>query len=93
MQKIAAAQRIPFTSNQAYSMFGFFFTDCEQVSNYQQATACNIDHFKQFFHGMLNAGIYFAPSAFETGFISSAHNDTLIDKTLNAAEHVFKQLK
>ena len=93
LQKIANAQHIPFTSNQAYSMFGFFFTEYEQVTNYQQATTCNIEHFKQFFHGMLKAGVYFAPSAFETSFISSTHNNIIIDKTLNAAEHVFKQLK
>ena len=93
LQKIAANYHIPFTTNQAYSMFGFFFTDCEQVTNYKQATEVNIDHFKQFFHGMLNAGVYFAPSAFETGFISSAHTDKHIDATLNAAEHIFKKLK
>lgn len=83
---------IPFTSNTVCSMFGFFFTECEHVTNYQQVMHCNMEHFHQFFHGMLSAGIYFAPSAFESNFISSAHSDTLIDKTLNAAEHVLKKM-
>lgn len=93
LQKIATNYHIPFTTNQACSMFGFFFTDCEKVTTHKQATAANMEHFKQFFHGMLNLGIYFAPSAFETGFMSSAHTNEHIDATLNAAEYVFKRLK
>ena len=49
--------------------------------------------FKQFFHAMLKEGVYFAPSAYESGFTSSAHTEEIIDTTLNAAEKIFKGLK
>lgn len=83
---------IPFTSNQVGGMFGLFFTGEESVSRYTQVIACNQERFKQFFHGMLAAGIYLAPSAFEAGFISSAHTDAVIDETLEAAAKVFATL-
>ena len=54
--------------------------------------ACNVERFREFFHLMLDAGIYLAPSAFEAGFISSAHSDAEIEATLNAAERAFAQL-
>jgi len=54
---------------------------------------CDIDKFKHFFHGMLQEGIYLAPSAFEAGFVSSAHTDEDLEKTIAAASTVFKQLK
>ncbi len=54
--------------------------------------ASNVERFREFFHLMLDAGIYLAPSAFEAGFISSAHSDAEIEATLNAAEHAFAQL-
>ena len=92
LKQLAKVYPIPFTSNAICGMFGFFFTTCEHVTNYQQATNCDIKRFQQFFHGMLQAGVYLAPSAFESNFISSAHNAALIDKTLNAAEDVFKKL-
>ena len=73
-------------------MFGFFFTDAPQVSSFAQATACDIERFKRFFHGMLAEGIYLAPSAFEAGFVSAAHSDDLIDATVQAAARVFARL-
>jgi len=57
-------------------MFGLFFTEEKTVTNFEQATQCNIGRFQLFFHGMLQAGVYLAPSAYETGFISAAHGDT-----------------
>ncbi|MEJ2344716.1 MAG: glutamate-1-semialdehyde 2,1-aminomutase [Gammaproteobacteria bacterium] len=88
----ARAAGIPLTHNQAGGMFGLFFTDHPQVSNFYQVNSCNQDRFKLFFHGMLNEGIYLAPSAFEAGFVSSAHSAADIDATLDAAERVFAGL-
>jgi glutamate-1-semialdehyde 2,1-aminomutase len=74
-------------------MFGFFFTDDkETITTYKQATACDGDKFKHFFHLMLEEGVYLAPSAFETGFISTAHTDEIIEQTLIAADKCFAQL-
>ncbi len=84
----ARAAGIPLTTNYAGGMFGFFFSEEERVTHYAQATACNMDHFRAFFHGMLAEGIYLAPSAFEAGFISSAHNETDLEVTLAGAEKV-----
>ncbi|HEB92205.1 MAG TPA: glutamate-1-semialdehyde-2,1-aminomutase [Gammaproteobacteria bacterium] len=83
---------IPLTTNQVGGMFGIFFTDAETVNDFYQATQCNTDRFKLFFHGMLGQGVYLAPSAYETGFVSSAHSDAEIDTTLAAAERVFASL-
>jgi glutamate-1-semialdehyde 2,1-aminomutase len=84
----ARAAGIPLTTNHAGGMFGFFFSEEERITRYAQATACHMDHFRSFFHGMLTEGIYLAPSAFEAGFISSAHNETDLEATLAAAEKV-----
>jgi glutamate-1-semialdehyde 2,1-aminomutase len=70
-------------------MFGLFFTAEPTVNHYAQVIACDIERFKAFFHGLLGAGVYLAPSAFETGFISSAHTEADLAETLAAAERVF----
>jgi glutamate-1-semialdehyde 2,1-aminomutase len=88
LKERAAAAGIPLTTNQAGGMFGIFFTD-QQVTNYEQATACNQDQFKAFFHGMLERGVYLAPSAFEAGFVSIMHTDEHIQATLDAAADTF----
>lgn len=92
LQDVANRAGVAMSTNYVCGMFGFFFTDAEQVSNYQQVTACNIDRFKAFFHGMLEQGIYFAPSAYEAGFISTAHQQEEISLTLSAAERVMEKL-
>ena len=74
-------------------MFGFFFTTANQVTTYEQATQCNIEHFRAFYHSMLEQGVYLAPSAFEAGFMSAAHTDADIEATLAAAEVAFAALK
>lgn len=81
---------IPFTTNQVGGMFGMFFTDTPHVTNYAQATTCNLAQFRQFFHAMLKRGVYFAPSAFEAGFISAAHSELEIATTLQAAQEAFE---
>lgn len=88
LKERAAAAGIPLTTNQAGGMFGIFFTD-QQVTNYEQATACNQDQFKAFFHGMLERGVYLAPSAFEAGFVSIMHTDEHLQTTLDAAADTF----
>lgn len=83
---------IPFSTNSIGAMFGLFFTEAEQVSSFAQLMQSNQARFKQFFHGMLQQGIYLAPSYFESGFVSAAHSDEDIEKTLRAAAVVFKTL-
>jgi len=78
--------------NQVGGMFGVFFTDEKEISTFEQVTACDQERFKKFFHGMLNEGIYLAPSSYEAGFISAAHGDAEIQATLDAAEKVFSTL-
>ncbi len=92
LRERAAAAGVPFTTSQVGAMFGLFFTDAERVTRYSQATACNQDHFRRFFHAMLERGVYLAPSAFEAGFVSSAHSDADLDATLQAAEESFSLL-
>ncbi|HPE71412.1 MAG TPA: glutamate-1-semialdehyde 2,1-aminomutase [Candidatus Competibacter sp.] len=79
------------TTNYVGGMFGLFFTT-ENVTNYAQATACDVERFKTFFHGMLAEGVYFAPSAFEAGFMSSAHTEADLDATAVAARRVFARI-
>lgn len=88
----AEAAGISLTANSCCGMFGLFFTKESVVSRYTQVVSCNQEHFKKFFHAMLNKGIYLAPSAFEAGFVSLAHNSLEIEKTLDAVEHSFKLL-
>ena len=92
LEEIAAESQIPLTTNSVGSMFGFFFTEEKQVSRFQQVCACDGERFKKFFHGMLAEGVYLAPSSFEAGFMSLAHNDSHLDQTLSAAAKVFKTL-
>ncbi|OPZ10829.1 MAG: Glutamate-1-semialdehyde 2,1-aminomutase [Alphaproteobacteria bacterium ADurb.BinA280] len=82
---------VALTSNRVPGMFGLFFS-AEKVETYAQATACNVAQFNQFFHAMLARGIYLAPSAFEAGFVSSAHSDTDIDATIEAAKGAFAEI-
>lgn len=92
MQAIADRLAIPFTTNQVGGMFGFFFSSEKQVTRYEQVVAGDIERFKKFFHGMLRQGVYLAPSAFEASFVSIAHSDDDIARTLEASETVMKSL-
>ncbi len=83
---------IPMAFNQVGAMFGFFFTKEEKISTYEQVMNCDQERFMLFYHGMLEQGVYLAPSAFETGFVSSAHGETEITATIEAAKKVFKTL-
>jgi glutamate-1-semialdehyde 2,1-aminomutase len=88
----AKARGIAMSENHAGGMFGLFFTDEDKVSRYSQVMGSNADRFKLFFHGMLEEGIYLAPSAFEAGFVSSAHTDADIEATIEAADRVLAGL-
>jgi glutamate-1-semialdehyde 2,1-aminomutase len=85
----AASAGVALATNHVCGMFGFFFTAEPVVERYSQVMACDVERFKRFFHGMLGEGIYFAPSAFEAGFVSSAHTAADIDATIAAARRVF----
>jgi glutamate-1-semialdehyde 2,1-aminomutase len=82
---------VPFSVNRVGAMFGLFFTD-ETVESYAQATKADVAAFNRFFHGMLERGVYLAPSAFEAGFVSSAHSDDVIAETIATAGEVFATL-
>jgi len=91
----AAAEKhgVALSINYVGAMFGFFFTDSkETITSYAQATACDGEKFQKFFHLMLAEGVYLAPSAFEASFLSTAHTDDIIDKTLAAADKCFAAL-
>jgi glutamate-1-semialdehyde 2,1-aminomutase len=87
---LAAAREadVPFSANRAGGMFGIFFS-AEKVETFAQAMACDRAAFNRFFHAMLERGVYFAPSAFEAGFMSAAHGDDVIAETLDAARAGF----
>ncbi len=88
----ARAAGIALASNQVGGMFGLFFSDEGTISKFSQVMACDQDRFVRFFHGMLREGVYLAPSAFEAGFVSAAHDEQAITATLEAAERVFAAL-
>lgn len=90
--EIANECSVPMATNYVTGMFGLFFTDAPEITNFQQATACDSERFVKFFHAMLEAGVYLAPSPFEAGFISGAHDATAIERTLNAVRNVLKTL-
>jgi glutamate-1-semialdehyde 2,1-aminomutase len=83
---------IPLVVNHTCGLFGLFFTDQPAVTSFDEVKRCDTAKFSQFFHHMLQNGIYLAPSAFEAGFISSAHKQPELDKTLVAINKVFKKL-
>ena len=82
---------IAFTTQRVGGMFGLFFSS-ETVDTYAQAVACDTAMFNRFFHAMLERGVYLAPSAFEAGFMSSAHTDDVIRQTVEAAQAAFASL-
>ncbi|MDE2349950.1 MAG: glutamate-1-semialdehyde 2,1-aminomutase [Gammaproteobacteria bacterium] len=86
-----AARRagVAFTTNHVCGMFGLFFSGEPRIDRYAAVMACDAARFGRFFHAMLDAGVYLAPSAFEAGFISAAHTDADIDATIAAAERAF----
>lgn len=87
----ARAHKIAFSADSVGGMFGVYFSDAVPTT-LAQVSASNIDMFKVFFHAMLEEGVYFAPSAYEAGFVSSTHDDGVIQATIDAADRVFAKL-
>lgn len=92
LKALATAAKIPFSHTQVGAMFGCYFSNEENIQTYEQVMKSNVSRFQQYYHLMLNEGIYLAPSAYEAGFMSAAHGDEEIEKTLRAAEASFAQL-
>jgi glutamate-1-semialdehyde 2,1-aminomutase len=88
----AQDENIPLVVNHVGGMFGLFFTDLPTVTRYQDVMTSDIDRFKRFFHLMLAEGVYLAPSAFESGFMSLAHSPEIIERTVAAARSSFAKL-
>ncbi len=92
LQAVADEAGVAMTINRVCGMFGLFFT-AEKVETYAQATTCDTALFNRFFHGMLKRGVYLAPSAFEAGFVSIAHDDRIIADTTAAAREALREAK
>ena len=87
---VAIDAGVPFSVNRVCGMFGLFFT-AQKVETFAQATTCDVPVFNRFFHALLERGVYLAPSAFEAGFMSSAHSEQDIADTLQAAREAFRR--
>jgi glutamate-1-semialdehyde 2,1-aminomutase len=87
----AHAHGIPFSADSEGGMFGLYFSK-DIPTTLAAVSASNIEMFKVFFHAMLDEGVYFAPSAYEAGFVSSTHDDSVISATIAAADKVFARL-
>ena len=90
LRDAAGKAGVSLATNHIPGMFGFFFTDKPAVNSYADATTCDVERFKRFYHAMLAEGVYLAPSAFEAGFISITHTDVEIDATIEAASRAFR---
>jgi len=91
MKDAAKSAGVPVQFNSCGSMFCTYFTSAP-VHNLADAMKSDRERFKKFFHGMLDAGFYFAPSQFEAGFISTAHTAEDIERTAGAAAKFFRGL-
>ncbi len=92
LKAAADSAGIPMTVDCEGGMFGFVFTDADPVQSFDEVAGADIDRFRAFFHGMLDEGVYLAPSAFEAGFVSAQHGDAEIDQTLEAAKTVLSRI-
>jgi glutamate-1-semialdehyde 2,1-aminomutase len=91
LAKAAREAGVPFVAQSVGGMFGLYFANALPDS-YDTVMACDKEHFNRFFHAMLDAGVYFAPSAFEAGFVSATHTAEDIDETLRQAAKAFRTL-
>ena len=92
LKERANTANVALHTSQVGAMFGLFFTDQSQVTCFAETMACDAQKFGRFFHLMLEQGVYLAPSAFEAGFVSTAHGDVELAHTLAAAERAFAKL-
>jgi glutamate-1-semialdehyde 2,1-aminomutase len=88
LERAAAHRGVSLRTDCEGGMFGLYFADA-LPSTYSEVARADLEAFKRFFHAMLERGVYLAPSMFEAGFVSSAHDDAVIEATLNAADAAF----
>ena len=88
----ASKAGVPFSAHSVGGMFGVYFRETPPRT-YAEVMQCDSELFNRFFHAMLQEGVYFAPSAYEAGFVSSAHGAAEIEKTIDAAARVFERLR
>lgn len=93
LSALAQDKQIPLLTDHEGSMFGLHFTSDKLPQNYSEAKRSNLRQFQQFFHAMLARGVYFAPSMYEAGFVSLAHDQATIEQTLHAAEEAFNEMR
>ncbi len=92
LKNVAQSADVPLYAQGVGGMFGFFFTDQKSVSSFAESTACDGERFNKFFHGMLEKGVYLAPSSFEAGFVSCTHSENDIADTIDIAAQVMATL-
>ncbi len=92
MKDVASVHNVIVVINQVFGMFGLFFTSAGSVNAFSAVAECDVGRYNKFFHGMLDEGVYFAPSAFEAAFVSAAHSTADLDATLQAADRVMATL-
>jgi len=92
LRERAVAAGIAFSADAIGGMFGIYFRDTVPTT-LAEVSASDVDAFRRFFHAMLDRGVHFAPSAFEAGFVSAAHDNAVIDKTLDVAAEVFAGMR
>ena len=91
LKQAADAADVPFAVDSVGGMFGFYFAD-KVPTTFEAVTKTDIEAFKKFFHAMLDEGVYLAPSAYEAGFTSIAHDDAVLAQIITAAETSFQKL-
>ncbi|MDY0330853.1 MAG: glutamate-1-semialdehyde 2,1-aminomutase [Thiomonas sp.] len=91
LEAAAARHGVTFRTDSEGGMFGFYFS-AELPRNYPDMARADVEVFKRFFHAMLDRGVYLAPSMYEAGFVSAAHDDGVIEATLQAADGAFAEL-
>jgi glutamate-1-semialdehyde 2,1-aminomutase len=91
LKQAADEAKIPFAVDNVGGMFGFYFTD-QVPTSFEAVTKSDIEAFKKFFHAMLEGGVYLAPSAYEAGFTSIAHDNAVLDSITAAARSAFRKL-
>jgi glutamate-1-semialdehyde 2,1-aminomutase len=91
LEEAAEAAGVPVVAGRAGTMFAFYFSD-EPVHNWETAKRADTVRFARYFQGMLAEGVYMAPSQFEAGFLSTAHDETIVEETLVAARRAFRAI-
>lgn len=93
IRALATKHEVNLTTNHTCGMFSLFFTEQTTVNNFDTVTQCSTELYRHFFQHMLDRGVYFAPSAFESGFINGCHTAEDLEFTLQAIDEVFRTLK